>query len=86
MRLIASKNSRLFELARVLVRFDHVARLIVNANYERRTADDERNRIDEPERSEQTNDYDTEAKHRDQKIYLEGGRWAAMRARAVKNF
>jgi hypothetical protein len=29
----ASKNSRLFKLARVLVRFDHVARFIVNANH-----------------------------------------------------
>jgi hypothetical protein len=29
----ASKNSRLFEIARVLVRFNHVARCIVNANY-----------------------------------------------------
>ena len=29
----ASKNSRLFELALVLVRFDHVASFIVNANH-----------------------------------------------------
>jgi len=29
----ASKNSPLFELARVLVRFDHVARFIANANH-----------------------------------------------------
>jgi hypothetical protein len=27
------QNSPLFEIARVLVRFDHVARFIVNANY-----------------------------------------------------
>jgi hypothetical protein len=29
----ASKTSRLFEIARVLVRFDHVANVIVNANH-----------------------------------------------------
>jgi hypothetical protein len=29
----AKKNSRLFELARVLVRFDHVASVIVKANH-----------------------------------------------------
>jgi hypothetical protein len=29
----ASKNSALFELARVLVRFDHVASFIENANH-----------------------------------------------------
>jgi hypothetical protein len=28
----ASKNSQLFELATVLVRFDHVARFIINAD------------------------------------------------------
>jgi hypothetical protein len=33
LRRDASKNSRLFEVALVLVRFDHVARLIVNANH-----------------------------------------------------
>jgi hypothetical protein len=32
--VVLSENpSRLFELARVLVRFDHVARFIVNANH-----------------------------------------------------
>jgi hypothetical protein len=33
MRRDASKNSPLFELARVLVRLDHVASFIVNANH-----------------------------------------------------
>jgi hypothetical protein len=32
LRRDASKNSRLFELARLLVRLDHVVRFIVNAN------------------------------------------------------
>jgi hypothetical protein len=33
LRRDASKNSRLFEIARVLMRLDHVSRFIVNANH-----------------------------------------------------
>jgi len=32
-RLFVSPRSRLLELCRVLVRFDHIARIIVNANH-----------------------------------------------------
>ena len=37
---------------------------------ERRTAEDKRNRVDEPETSEQINDCDAEAKHRNQKYAI----------------